>query len=127
MGGLTDTVVRLFADSGPVSCIAGFEYRRQQQEMAAAVAGALEDDRHLIIEAPTGVGKTLAYVLPSLLFALEHGRTAIVSTHTKNLQEQLLARDIPRATSLTGTPCRVAALKGRRKLCGYPVSSLVVF
>ena len=118
MGGLTDTVVKLFADSGPVSCIAGFEYRRQQQEMAAAVAGALEDDRHLIIEAPTGVGKTLAYVLPSLLFALEHGRTAIVSTHTKNLQEQLLARDIPRATSLTGTPCRVAALKGRRNyLC----------
>lgn len=118
MDSLVDTVRRLFSDSGPVSHIEGFDYRPQQQEMAAEVASALETDGHLIIEAPTGVGKTLAYVIPSLLFALEHGRTAIVSTHTKNLQEQLLLRDIPRTTGLIGTAPRAVALKGRRNyLC----------
>ncbi len=86
--------------------------------MAGAVAEALESRRHLIVEAPTGVGKSLGYLVPALLYAVSRGRKAVISTHTKNLQEQLLQNDFPIARSVTGTEGTVAILKGRRNyLC----------
>ncbi|HEX7573943.1 MAG TPA: DEAD/DEAH box helicase, partial [Bacteroidota bacterium] len=86
--------------------------------MASAVASALTERRHLIVEAPTGVGKTLGYLVPALLYAVRGGHKAVISTHTKNLQEQLLQKDFPIARSVTGTEAAVAILKGRRNyLC----------
>src|SRR5207249_6691410 len=84
-----------FSPNGLLAKAKNFERRPQQQEMAAAVANALEEERHLLIEAGTGVGKSLAYLTPAVLWATEEHKKAIVSTHTINLQEQLLYKDIP--------------------------------
>ena len=81
--------------------------------MAHAIAEALRLNRHLIVEAPTGVGKSLAYLAPAIMCALEQKRKAIVSTHTKNLQEQLLHHDIEIVRSLLGTDFHAVVLKGR--------------
>ena len=72
-----------------------YEHRKGQYEMAKAVESALEDKRHLVVEAGTGTGKTLAYLLPALRFARERQQRVIISTGTKNLQEQLYFKDIP--------------------------------
>src|SRR2546430_11216365 len=90
-----ERVRTIFSEDGLLSKAKNFEYRPQQQEMAVAVARALEEDRHLVVEAGTGVGKSLAYLAPAILFALEQPKKAIISTHTINLQEQLLHKDIP--------------------------------
>src|SRR6202044_1509802 len=66
-----------------------YEFRRGQLEMAQAVERALQDQRHLIVEAGTGTGKTLAYLLPALRMCAATGHRVIISTGTKNLQEQL--------------------------------------
>src|SRR5579871_4722100 len=68
-----------------------YEYRAGQVEMAEAVESALAEKRHLIVEAGTGTGKTLAYLVPALL----SGKRIVVSTGTKNLQEQLFFKDVP--------------------------------
>ncbi|HYY26680.1 MAG TPA: DEAD/DEAH box helicase, partial [Chthoniobacterales bacterium] len=110
-------VHEMFGEAGLLSGAKNFEYRPEQQEMASAVAGALEERRHLVVEAGTGVGKSLAYLIPAVLFALEHGRKAIISTHTISLQEQLLHKDIPIVRGLVG-PFEAALLKGRQNyLC----------
>jgi ATP-dependent DNA helicase DinG len=115
---LKDSVHSIFSRTGALARREGFEMRPQQGKMASAVASALTDRRHLIVEAPTGVGKTLGYLVPALLYAIRGGRKAIISTHTKNLQEQLLQKDFPIARSVTGTEAAVAILKGRRNyLC----------
>ena len=86
--------------------------------MAAAVAEALQENHHLVVEAGTGVGKSLAYLIPAVLFALQHNRKAIISTHTINLQEQLLQKDIPIVRRLLDRPFEAALLKGRQNyLC----------
>ncbi len=85
-----------------------FEYRPGQYEMAKAVERALAERRHLIVEAGTGTGKTLAYLLP----ALRTGRRVIVSTGTKALQDQLFFRDVPFLETLLGE-LRVCYMKGR--------------
>jgi len=115
---LKDSVHSIFSPDGALARRQGFEMRPQQGAMASAVASALSGRRHLIVEAPTGVGKTLGYLVPALLHAVREGQKAIISTHTKNLQEQLLQKDFPIARSVTGTEAAVAILKGRRNyLC----------
>lgn len=89
-----------------------YEYRPSQYEMAKAVEKSLADKRHLIVEAGTGTGKTLAYLLPALRVAREREQRIIISTGTKNLQEQLFYKDIPFLESLLG-PLRVCYMKGR--------------
>ena len=89
-----------------------YEHRPGQMEMARAVEQALEEKRHLIVEAGTGTGKTLAYLLPALRMARERGQRIIISTGTKNLQEQLFFKDIPFLESLLG-PLKVCYMKGR--------------
>ncbi len=89
-----------------------FEVRKGQYEMAQSVEAALNDKRHLIVEAGTGTGKTLAYLLPALRFARERQQRVILSTGTKNLQEQLYFKDIPFLESLLG-PLNVCYMKGR--------------
>ena len=108
----------MFGEEGRLSGAKNFEYRPEQQEMAAAVASALDESRHLVVEAGTGVGKSLAYLVPAVLFALEHKRKAIISTHTINLQEQILQKDIPIVRALIDRPFEAALLKGRQNyLC----------
>lgn len=97
-----------------------YEFRRGQLDMARAVEQAFEDGHHLIVEAGTGTGKTLAYLLP----ALRTGRRVIISTGTKNLQEQLYFRDIPFLESLLG-PLHVCYMKGRGNyLCRHKLYAL---
>jgi ATP-dependent DNA helicase DinG len=108
----------IFSPTGALATLTGYEHRPQQEAMANAIADALQQQRHLIIEAPTGVGKTLAYLVPSILYALQEERRAIISTHTKNLQEQIFKKDIPLVHAVLGKNFRVALLKGRRNyLC----------
>src|SRR3977135_163248 len=108
----------LFSPNGLLSKAKNFEFRPQQQEMAAAVARALEEDRHLVVEAGTGVGKSLAYLVPSILFALEQHKKAIISTHTINLQEQLIHKDIPILKKTLPVEFEAALMKGRQNyLC----------
>ncbi|HEV2215778.1 MAG TPA: ATP-dependent DNA helicase, partial [Terracidiphilus sp.] len=97
-----------------------YEYRPGQLEMAKAVERALAERRHLIVEAGTGTGKTLAYLLP----ALRTGQRVIVSTGTKALQDQLYFRDVPFLESLLG-PLRVCYMKGRANyLCRHKLVTL---
>ena len=88
-------VEHFFSDQGPLAAAKNFEYRPQQQEMAVAVAQVLENGEHLIVEAGTGVGKSLAYLVPSILFALLRKKKAVISTQTINLQQQLTQKDLP--------------------------------
>ena len=90
-----DRIRAIFSADGLLAQAQNFEYRVEQQEMAVAVATALSEGRHLVVEAGTGVGKSLAYLIPAILWAREHKRKAVVSTYTINLQEQLVYKDIP--------------------------------
>src|SRR6058998_1562019 len=113
-----ERVRTIFSEDGRLSKAKNFEYRPQQQEMAVAVARALEEDRHLVVEAGTGVGKSLAYLVPAVLFALEQHKKAIISTHTINLQEQLLHKDIPILKKTLPVEFEAALMKGRQNyLC----------
>ena len=113
-----ERVRAFFSENGPLSKAKNFEFRPQQQEMAARVAQALEEERHLVIEAGTGVGKSLAYLAPAILFGLERHKKAIVSTHTINLQEQLLHKDIPILKKVLPVEFEAALMKGRQNyLC----------
>src|ERR1051326_7270200 len=86
-----------------------YEFRPGQVEMAEAVESALADKRHLIVEAGTGTGKTLAYLVPALL----SGKRIVVSTGTKNLQEQLYFKDVPFLQQHFSRPLKVCYMKGR--------------
>src|SRR6195256_5675246 len=115
---LVERVRGFFSKKGPLSKAKKFEFRPQQQEMATRVAQALEEERHLVIEAGTGVGKSLGYLVPSILFALEQHKKAIISTHTINLQEQLLHKDIPILKKTLPVEFEAALMKGRQNyLC----------
>ncbi len=106
----TESLFGFFGRGGRLAAtLPVFEYRQGQLEMARAVAQALEERHHLLIEAGTGTGKTLAYLLP----ALSSGRRVIVSTGTKNLQEQLVFKDIPLLEQALGRKLNVVCMKGR--------------
>jgi ATP-dependent DNA helicase DinG len=92
---LVQQVERIFSPKGVLSHSKNFEFRPQQQQMAVAVARAFERGEHLVVEAGTGVGKSLAYLVPAILFAVARRKKAVVSTHTINLQEQLTQKDLP--------------------------------
>ncbi|MEY2482054.1 MAG: ATP-dependent helicase DinG [Verrucomicrobiota bacterium] len=113
-----DQVRSLFSETGLLAKAKNFEYRPEQQEMAVAVARALEAERHLVVEAGTGVGKSIAYLAPAILFAIAQKKKAIISTHTINLQEQLLNKDIPILRKILPIEFDAALMKGRQNyLC----------
>ena len=114
MPGFCDAVRDAFSRQGILAKSRDFEYRPQQQELAVAVAEALIHSRPLVAEAGTGVGKSLAYLLPAARFALETGRKGVISTHTINLQEQLVRKDIPIVRKLVGDELPSVLLKGRQ-------------
>ena len=92
---------------------AGYEYRPQQVEMLTAVAEAFNDPTHLLVEAGTGTGKSVAYLLPAIYTAVRNGRRVIISSATINLQDQLYTKDIPDLRLLLPIDFSVALLKGR--------------
>jgi ATP-dependent DNA helicase DinG len=115
---LVSQVEEIFSANGILSRAKNFEFRPQQQEMAVAVARALQNHGHLTVEAGTGVGKSLAYLVPAILFAISQNKKAVVSTHTINLQEQLTEKDLPMLAGVLGalpTPVKFnfTMLKGR--------------
>ena len=90
-----------------------YEYRPGQVEMAEAVLRAFEERRHLIVEAGTGTGKTLAYLVPAIAAATARGGRVVVSAGTKNLQEQLMEKDIPFLQRVLPRKFTAAYMKGR--------------
>lgn len=115
---LAARVEQMFSPSGILSKSRNFEYRPQQQKMAVAVATALERGEHLVVEAGTGVGKSLAYLIPSILFATAAGKKAVISTNTINLQEQLTEKDLPMLAGIMPVKFQFTMLKGRQNfLC----------
>ena len=107
----------IFSHDGPLALgIPGYRVRAQQVEMAERIAAAITANSILVAEAGTGTGKTFAYLVPALL----SGGKVIVSTGTKNLQDQLFTRDIPTVRKVLGSPLKVALLKGRANyVCHY--------
>mgnify|MGYP001160615236 CR=1 FL=1 len=112
-GGLADEVEAIFSATGLLSRASNYEHRPQQQAMAAAVARALESGGHLCVEAGTGVGKSLAYLVPAILHAVRRKRKAVISTHTINLQEQLTDKDLPMLAAVLPVTFEHQMLKGR--------------
>lgn len=90
-----------------------YEYRSGQIEMAEAVLRAFDERRHLIVEAGTGTGKTLAYLVPAIAAATARGTRVVISTGTKNLQEQLMEKDVPFLQKTLPRKFTAAAMKGR--------------
>ncbi|WP_338947370.1 ATP-dependent DNA helicase [Fusobacterium nucleatum] len=93
--------------------IKGFEYRQEQEEMAQYIQEAINEDRKIIVEAGTGTGKTLAYLIPAIKWAVANKKKVIIATNTINLQEQLLLKDIPLAKSIIKDEFSYVLVKGR--------------
>jgi len=114
---VTTEVERFFSEQSPLATeVASFRPRAQQREMALAVAVAIRDNAILVAEAGTGTGKTFAYLVPALL----NGGKVVISTGTKNLQDQLFQKDLPMVRDALKAPVSVALLKGRSNyVCHY--------
>jgi ATP-dependent DNA helicase DinG len=114
-----------FAEDGPLArALPGFRPRAAQAGMARAVEQAIRDGRCLIAEAGTGTGKTFAYLAPALL----SGKRVLVSTATRNLQDQLFQKDLPLLRQALAAPAPIALLKGRSNyLCPYRLENIVDF
>ena len=107
--------------------IKGFEYRQEQEEMAQYIQDAINEDRKIIVEAGTGTGKTLAYLIPSIKWAVTNKKKVIIATNTINLQEQLLLKDIPLAKSIIKDEFSYVLVKGRNNyVCKRLFNELVL-
>lgn len=109
-----DEVEAFFVPDGPLAAVLdGYEPRSAQVEMALAAAGTFNDGRVVVVEAGTGVGKSLAYLVPAVLWARRNHRRVVVSTNTINLQEQLIGSDLP-VLGRAGLEFTAVLVKGRR-------------
>jgi len=112
---IRDDVRKFFDPAGPLSRdeVFGYEARPQQAEMADLVSAAIEEGTHLAVEAGTGVGKSLAYLVPAIKAALDLNIQVVVSTYTISLQEQLMKKDLPLIQRLINKPFKAVLAKGR--------------
>ncbi len=116
---MPDFVESILAPDGLVAKhLPGYEHRPQQLEMAAAVDAAFRGNRHLVVEAGTGVGKSFAYLVPAIREAVREQRRVVVSTYTINLQEQLIEKDLPFLKKATGEDFVAVLVKGRSNYGG---------
>ncbi|QHT60572.1 ATP-dependent DNA helicase DinG [Paenibacillus lycopersici] len=99
--------------TGIAAIVPGYEEREPQNMMFQEVIDAFEAERHLLIEAGTGTGKSLGYLIPALYYGVQHNKKIVVSTHTINLQEQLRSRDLPLLLAVMPYPFKAAVFKGR--------------
>ena len=90
-----------------------FEYRPQQVAMLQAVTEAFSQSRHLLVEAGTGTGKSMAYLIPAALWAVKNNKRVVISTNTINLQDQLINKDIPDLRAVLGLNIEATVMKGR--------------
>jgi ATP-dependent DNA helicase DinG len=105
--------------------LANFEPRNEQIEMLQAVATAISESQHLMVEAGTGIGKSYAYLIPAALWATKNNQRVVISTNTINLQDQLIEKDIPDVRDALGINLQAAVLKGRSNyLCPKRLQSL---
>ena len=110
----TEALTRLFETDGLFeSGMDGYEHRPQQVAMVRGVAGAFNEGGVLLVEAGTGTGKSLSYLTPALIWAVRNDQRVIVSTNTRNLQEQLFYKDLPFLLDNLGLDFRATLLKGR--------------
>ena len=120
LGNLAFRMGEFFSDGGKLGKAKGYESRPGQAKMAERVAEVIEDRKHLVVEAGTGTGKSLAYLVPAAFAAEELGKKAIISTYTIHLQEQLFGKDVPIVQSLVPFEFSAALLKGRHNyLCPH--------
>lgn len=110
---LVAEVEHIFGPNGLFSHSKNFEYREQQQRMAMEVARALVEGGNLMVEAGTGVGKSFAYLVPAILFAVRRKKKAVICTNTINLQEQLSEKDLPILKEVLPVEFSFTMLKGR--------------
>jgi ATP-dependent DNA helicase DinG len=119
-GALPERIKSFFSPVGTLGQAKGYEARPGQAKMAERVAEIIEDRKHLVVEAGTGTGKSLAYLVPAAYAAQELGKKAIISTYTIHLQEQLFGKDVPIVQSLVPFEFTAALLKGRQNyLCPH--------
>ena len=119
-GALPERIRSFFSPTGILGKAKGYESRPGQARMAERVGEIIEDRRHLVVEAGTGTGKSLAYLVPAAYAAQELGKKAIISTYTIHLQEQLFGKDVPIVQSLVPFEFTAALLKGRQNyLCPH--------
>ncbi|MDP1836098.1 MAG: helicase C-terminal domain-containing protein [Chlamydiales bacterium] len=110
---LTEKVLDYVRPGGEISRhLKGFEAREQQQSMMRDIVDAYNDSNISLVEAGTGTGKSMAYLLPALLWAAKHGERTVISTHTITLQEQLVEKDIPMLLKALGLQLKVVLVKG---------------
>ena len=122
-----EEVLRYYQKGGPISSqMDKFEEREEQKKMAQGVVSAFNQSDFLLVEAGAGVGKSLAYLVPALLWAEGNKEKCIVSTNTKNLQEQLFFKDLPLLEKTLPFKFRVTLLKGKKNyLCLYRLYSWI--
>lgn len=109
-----DTLVAMLSPGGLISSrFPGYEHRPQQIDMLRSVIQAFNEEKQLLVEAGTGTGKSMAYLLPAIHFASQNGQPVVISTNTVNLQDQLYHKDIPDLQGILPFEFRAAVLKGR--------------
>jgi ATP-dependent DNA helicase DinG len=108
-----EEVGRVFAPDGMMAHLKGYEQRAEQLRMACAVAEAFNDDKVALVEAGTGTGKSLAYLVPAILWAVRNNQRVVISTNTINLQEQLIKKDLPFLARNSAVEFKAALVKGR--------------
>ncbi|MCC7361336.1 MAG: DEAD/DEAH box helicase family protein [Anaerolineales bacterium] len=121
-----DELAALLEHSGPFSKhFPNYEFRAEQVQMLRAVARAFSEGRHLVVEAGTGTGKSVGYLIPAAVWAMQNNERVVISTNTLNLQDQLMRKDIPDLQAALGLDFRAALLKGRSHyLCPRRLDSL---
>jgi ATP-dependent DNA helicase DinG len=108
-----EEIGRVFAADGMMAHLKGYEQRDEQVRMAFAVAEAFNGDRVVLVEAGTGTGKSLAYLIPAILWAVRNNERIVISTNTINLQEQLIRKDLPFLARNSAVEFKAALVKGR--------------
>ncbi len=114
-----DAAAAMLGPDGPLAQhLPHYQHRIPQEDMLRAVSTMFEYQRHLVLEAPTGTGKSLAYLIPAAMWSMVHNKRVVISTYTLNLQDQLLQKDIPDLAEHLTWPLLASALKGRNNyLC----------
>ena len=112
---MAESLTEILGPAGPIARRLGADYepRPQQLQMAQAVALAFEEAHHLMVEAGTGVGKSFAYLLPAIRYAVENKKRVVISTHTISLQQQLISKDIPLIQAISDQEFTAVLAKGR--------------
>src|SRR5919107_299469 len=112
---MPSTLADILGENGSIARRLGerYEFRPQQLEMASAVERALSEGHDLLVEAGTGVGKSFAYLLPAIDYAVRNKKKVVVSTHTISLQEQLIEKDIPLLQAVYPDEFTAVLVKGR--------------